>query len=34
MMRRLGDLPHFDEVVQRKGIDSVVHHGLRLEIAM
>jgi predicted ATPase len=33
IMRRLGDLPHFDEVVQRKGIDELFTTGW-LELAL
>lgn len=33
IMRRLGDLPHFDEVVQRKGIDELFTTGW-LEMAL
>ena len=33
IMRRLGDLPHFEEVVQRKGIDDLFTTGW-LEMAL
>lgn len=33
LMRRLGDLPHFDEVIQRKGIDELFSTGW-LEMAL